>query len=295
MIRNAVHSVTSDRVPVLIAAAEGESEGVGFGPATRKVNLFRELADNERASLRNKAAVQKLLGQEAWDRALAVASMKAALERRDERAVNSALIVLKKALGVKASHDERGSTETAPAKTAGRSGSAEAQERAEAHKRANRRTAPMTEAEHAFALAKARGLLKSDEEASRRTDAYVSSISGGLSNSDLLRTKLPITFGESWDLHEMLLAQVIGEIMSPARLVYWFNAKRNRMETGIYCPDLRTAVLVELVIGDSFRICPQCRTTFWGEGDQVCCSFKCREAHRVARHRARQKTKKGGR
>lgn len=83
----------------------------------------------------------------------------------------------------------------------------------------------------------------------------------------------------------------IGRVLGQARLVYWFHVSDSEIGPGIFCPDIRTAIVVKFILGSSFRVCPHCHTTFLAERKtQMCCTVECREAHRIARWRARQKT-----
>ena len=101
---------------------------------------------------------------------------------------------------------------------------------------------------------------------------------------------------------KVLSSGFFGRALEGTRLVYWIqgsdasSAGDLRMGPGIYCPHLKTAFVVNSILRDEFRICPKCQKTFHANYPrQVCCSVKCREAHRVARWRAAKKIKKGGR
>ncbi|HEV2116156.1 MAG TPA: hypothetical protein VGR48_09045, partial [Terriglobales bacterium] len=75
-----------------------------------------------------------------------------------------------------------------------------------------------------------------------------------------------------------------------AQLVYWVTRKTWHLGLGIFCPDFKTGVAVHLLLTDAFRVCPRCHKTFEVEHPgQMCCSIQCREAHRIARWRARKK------
>jgi hypothetical protein len=93
-------------------------------------------------------------------------------------------------------------------------------------------------------------------------------------------------------VRKVLTADFFSRPFYETRLVYWIKAKTKPfpMGLGLYCPDLKAAFVVTLLLRDTFRICPRCQKTFRAKHtEQVCCSVKCREAHRIARWRARQK------
>jgi len=98
--------------------------------------------------------------------------------------------------------------------------------------------------------------------------------------------------GRSQELWEVVALDKLTDILSSARLIYWIDDRRGKgqLSPGIYCPNFKAAVIVSALFGDSFRICPKCRTVFFG--GNTYCTLKCQGAHRVARHRARQRVKK---
>jgi hypothetical protein len=97
---------------------------------------------------------------------------------------------------------------------------------------------------------------------------------------------------ESWD--DVLMSQ-ISHILSPARLIYWFEEGSGQLKPALYCPNPQTAIAVQAIhmLLGGVSICPHDQKVF--TGNKQCCSFDCREAHRVARHRAKQRAKEGGR
>jgi hypothetical protein len=92
--------------------------------------------------------------------------------------------------------------------------------------------------------------------------------------------------GSAADLWSVVALDRLGESLSPARLVFWFDDRTNELLPGIYCPDFKTAVITSFLLGDEFHICPRCRKVF--TGPKTYCSTRCQGAHRVARFRARQ-------
>jgi hypothetical protein len=99
-------------------------------------------------------------------------------------------------------------------------------------------------------------------------------------------------------LWDVVALQEINTILSSARLAYWWDSrtKREKLRLGIFCPDFKTAVIVSSLFGDTFRICPRCHKPFFTTAtNKMYCSERCQGAHRVARHRFRNKLKKGGR
>jgi hypothetical protein len=88
-----------------------------------------------------------------------------------------------------------------------------------------------------------------------------------------------------------LLSFEISKAIQDAKLVLWWNGEN--FKPAIWCPDLKIAFYVRAIMG-MFRICLHCGEPFLPERpDQDYCSVAHREAHRVARWRARQKKSKG--
>jgi uncharacterized C2H2 Zn-finger protein len=97
--------------------------------------------------------------------------------------------------------------------------------------------------------------------------------------------------GSSQELWELVALDRLTEIVSAGRLIFWIDDRdgKGQLSPGIYCPTLKAAVIVSALFGDSFNICPRCRTVFFG--NKTYCKTACETAHRVARWRARQKNK----
>jgi hypothetical protein len=105
----------------------------------------------------------------------------------------------------------------------------------------------------------------------------------------LLRTKP--------ELSAVWVTRFLGKFLSRARLVYWVRNGSSTPEPGMYCPDFYMAIVVHVLLGRAFRICPHCGVTFaTGRPKQPknYCSLRCQGAHRVARFRARNKNEKEG-
>jgi hypothetical protein len=81
--------------------------------------------------------------------------------------------------------------------------------------------------------------------------------------------------------------------MTQARFVLWLNieriGKRERLEPGLLCPDLDTALYVRGALRD-LRACPCCDVPFVPERpNQTYWSIRCRETHRKRRQRSKEK------
>lgn len=99
--------------------------------------------------------------------------------------------------------------------------------------------------------------------------------------------------GLSFGRPQRALAQLLTEAIRRARLVLWWHDRERRFLPALYCPDLTTALYVRALIGivggRTLLVCPRCGEPFvQPRSDQNYCSIRCREAHRVARFRARQ-------
>ena len=84
----------------------------------------------------------------------------------------------------------------------------------------------------------------------------------------------------------------ISEAVKKVRFVLWWTG--TRFSPALYCPDLQSGIHVQALLrvagGRAFRICPYCDDAFLqGRTNQDYCSLAHREAHRVARWRAKQK------
>ena len=86
-----------------------------------------------------------------------------------------------------------------------------------------------------------------------------------------------------WHLARWDYAGVMSNALQNARLVVWFPFESTRLlSPGVYCPDLKTAAYITMVIG-SIRICPKCENTFIPKTDnQDYCEPKHGIAHRTA-------------
>lgn len=90
----------------------------------------------------------------------------------------------------------------------------------------------------------------------------------------------------------LLSYQISQALSSDAHLVLWCTG--TRLTPAIWCEDVKTAFYVRALLnvtgGKGLRICPHCSEPFLQERpDQNYCSIAHREAHRVARWRARHK------
>jgi hypothetical protein len=99
-----------------------------------------------------------------------------------------------------------------------------------------------------------------------------------------------------------LFSLLLSNALSDARLVLWSSP--SGLRPGLYCPDMETAYfaffLTKIFLGDGgWGVCPKCGKVFVRKrSDQNYCTIAHREAHRVARWRAKQQVqaiKKGRR
>jgi len=100
---------------------------------------------------------------------------------------------------------------------------------------------------------------------------------------------------------EFDLPQFVSGLLDDARVVLWWSSKWKQFIPAIFCPDYKTAVFVKLVLGKrldlgnrlskSVRVCPRCGKHFVQmHPKQDYDTPKCREAHRVARWRSKQRS-----
>jgi hypothetical protein len=91
---------------------------------------------------------------------------------------------------------------------------------------------------------------------------------------------------------EKPLAALLTKDLLYVRIIYWNVGKGNTVVVtpGIFCPDYKTAINVKMILEQDVRVCPWCHNMFVAKRPkQHCCSIECREAHRVARWREKQK------
>jgi len=88
------------------------------------------------------------------------------------------------------------------------------------------------------------------------------------------------------------LSRAATQLVEDARLVLWFWPKQQRFTPAVYCPSLKTALFINSLLG-RIRVCPYCATVFTTEKKNVdyCCTAH-RDAHRMARWRAKGKAAK---
>src|SRR5436309_1490899 len=92
-----------------------------------------------------------------------------------------------------------------------------------------------------------------------------------------------------------LLSQLMSQALESVKLVLWCSG--SQFKPALYCSELKAALytflLMKLAMGQGWGVCPKCGTFFVQKrSDQNYCSIAHREAHRVARWRARKKTGK---
>ncbi len=111
----------------------------------------------------------------------------------------------------------------------------------------------------------------------------------GISEKDLAQT---IKYQES---AHILSAVEFTKAMKSAKFILWLRLLPERLEPGILCDDLPTALFVRGALRD-LRTCACCDTVFQPERpDQQYCSIRCRERFRKRRLRAKSKQKRRSR
>src|SRR5215469_11698102 len=85
------------------------------------------------------------------------------------------------------------------------------------------------------------------------------------------------------------ITQFLEKFLSRTRLTYWVRNGSSELQPAVFCPDLGTAMAVHVILNGAMRVCPHCGTIFTAQHlkQQYTCSVRCREAHRIARFRAR--------
>jgi hypothetical protein len=98
--------------------------------------------------------------------------------------------------------------------------------------------------------------------------------------------------GQKWNATRWNYSRLMADMFQNARLVLWFSQKDERSLPALYCPDWKTAAFLMTFLG-RIRVCPKCSKIFIPSADNVdYCNPAHREAHRVARWRARQRADK---
>jgi hypothetical protein len=94
------------------------------------------------------------------------------------------------------------------------------------------------------------------------------------------------------------VSQAVGGLLQNAQIVLWWM--NGSFRQAIYCPDMKVALYIQTffiapVSGLGFRICPYDGEQFFQKqpNQDYCCPAH-RDAHRVARFRAKKKEKKDG-
>ena len=161
-----------------------------------------------------------------------------------------------------------------------------------------------------LALKKAGELLRESYELKRKRQEHLfPETSKGWENSDFARALTAFvgtaSSEEAMEIYQgfrpgprasqdprWLLSYEVSQALREARFVLWWDGERFR--PAVWCPNLKTAfyarALLDLVGTKSIRVCAFCGD-FFGQKrtDQDYCSISHREAHRVARWRARKK------
>jgi hypothetical protein len=92
---------------------------------------------------------------------------------------------------------------------------------------------------------------------------------------------------------EYFLPDFVNQELQKTHVLLWWNSKRKKLMPGIMCPDFPTAVYAMYLLGQfGLRNCPNCGTWFEAKrSDQMYHKIQCREAHRVKRWRAKERSK----
>jgi hypothetical protein len=97
------------------------------------------------------------------------------------------------------------------------------------------------------------------------------------------------TVGQKRNAARWNYSGLMAELFHSAQLVVWWSEKERHFMPALYCPDWKTAAFL-LAFMKHFRECPKCHTVFVPSADNVdYCTPRHREAHRVARWRARKR------
>lgn len=91
---------------------------------------------------------------------------------------------------------------------------------------------------------------------------------------------------------EAELSRIVSKNLSGVELKFWWDG--DRFLPALLCPSLKAALYVETLLrsvhGGALAVCPRCSTPFvQTRSNKHYCSVHCREAHRVARYRAKLK------
>jgi hypothetical protein len=100
------------------------------------------------------------------------------------------------------------------------------------------------------------------------------------------------TIGQKRNAARWNYSGLMSDVFKGARLVVWYSEQEGRLQPALYCRDWKTAAFL-LAFMQHFRECPKCHTVFVPSADNVdYCTPEHREAHRVARWRARKRQEK---
>ena len=95
-----------------------------------------------------------------------------------------------------------------------------------------------------------------------------------------------------------LLPKILSRAIEDVRLVLWWSARTHRFLPAFFCPTARSAALTKATlgfVGKLVMICPRCGRLFVARrSDQECCTPRCREAQRQARHREEKRRRAVG-
>jgi hypothetical protein len=93
--------------------------------------------------------------------------------------------------------------------------------------------------------------------------------------------------GNNWSGAKSLFSKLMNKLTQNARLIQW-QPNEGLLMPALYCPDLKTAKFVLLVMG-RLRVCPKCKEIFSPKTDN---QDYCKPAHGVAWRTAESRRKK---
>jgi hypothetical protein len=90
------------------------------------------------------------------------------------------------------------------------------------------------------------------------------------------------------------ISGVVTQAFDEARIVCWqvgkdFERTPPVFAEGLYCPDYKTALAMQLIFSRRVKICPRCHDSFEGPPNKTYCSKTCRSSYGVARWRREKK------
>ena len=88
--------------------------------------------------------------------------------------------------------------------------------------------------------------------------------------------------GRDWGAAQSLYADLMNELTQNVRLILW-QPERGQLRPALYCPDLKTAKFVLLLMG-RIRVCPKCKEIFRPKNARRQCGFLLSRPRRCLAH-----------